>query len=132
VSNVRDKACACGSETPAEAQDPSHRSATRWLLLGAGAGAIIPVVFGVTQHWLAGDGSAAGNHASMSHDMTDTSSWLSSPEWYYGAMFAVLLAAAAHSVVRRSTNSCGSTPLGMGVMWGSMLAMALGMAVGVH
>jgi hypothetical protein len=52
--------------------------------------------------------------------------------WFYGAMALVLVVGVVHAYVRSRSNACGSTPLGMGIMWGSMLAMAVGMAAGVH
>ena len=105
-------------------------------MLGVG----VPVAVGSIQAAASDEPAAADAsvHAGMAGmdmattDVATTLSWLGSAEWYYGAMIAVLALGALHALLRHRRNACGSTPLGMGIMWGSMVAMSLGMAVGVH
>lgn len=132
--------CDCSVDRTA-ADDASRIGPTLRLALGVVAGLVVPLVVGAVNGFVVNRDS---DHASMVHTTTadgemimrpsthEAVSWLGQPEWFYGALTAVLVLGAGYALVRRVRNSCGSTPVGMGIMWGSMIAMSLGMAVGVH
>lgn len=132
--------CGCSTEAAGDVDAVvARRPATlRMLGLGMALGIGIPFITGVLSAFVDDEttpdsSSHAGmSHAGMSHAVSNDSSWLGASEWYYGAMLVVLVLGATHALIRGHRNSCGSTPLGMGLMWGAMVAMALGMAVGVH
>lgn len=120
--------CSCGSGC-------NCGSATRptILVVGALVGLIVPLAVGLVQRQVGGDGGDDG-HVVHSSDGTPAANLpvLGDAAWFYGAMALVLAVGVVHAYVRSRSNACGSTPLGMGIMWGSMLAMAVGMAAGVH
>jgi hypothetical protein len=111
--------CSCGSG-----------SALRDLLAGVALGLLVPGVVGALHRRLGDDPQP--DHAAHGMDHVSAGPWLGDAAWFYGAMAIVLAAGFVHALLRSRTNSCGSTPLGMGLMWGAMGAMAVGMAAGVH
>jgi hypothetical protein len=94
-------------------------------------GLFVPIVVGLVQRQVGGSDDA-GHLVHTSNGSMTQAPVLGDAAWFYGAMVLVLAAGFVHAVIRSRTNACGSTPLGMGIMWGAMAAMAVGMAAGVH
>ena len=127
----------CGCETATTGADGAvRRGPVRAQLAGMAFGLLVPAIVGAASAAIDdSEPGAAGAHGAMSGmdmDMSASITWLGTAEWYYGAMAVMLAAGALHAVVRSGGRSCGSTPFGMGIMWGAMFAMALGMAAGIH
>lgn len=99
------------------------------------AGTLIPIIVGVIAGAIigtTGGGMDMSSSSHMSSGMQGDHAWFGNSVWYYGSMAVVLTAGLAHSLVSSNGRSCGSTPIGMGLMWGSMASMAIGMAAGMH